>query len=270
MALFPNSKTVISFGPLSIQWYAICIIVGAYIAYLIAARTFKKRGYNAEILSDYFFGVLLVGVVGARIWYVIFMFNEIYRYDLMGIFNIRNGGLAIQGGIIAGLIYSWSFFKRKKIAFLEAGDAILPGVLLAQALGRWGNFFNQEAYGNAVSLEHLRNLHIPEIIIRRMHIMGHYYQPTFLYESVLNVIGFLLIYFLIRKFQRKQGTLFYSYFIWYGITRFWVEGMRSDSLFFLGLKMAQITSVAFVIVGVVGCVWCYQKGRTIQNRRQYK
>ncbi|MFV0392920.1 MAG: prolipoprotein diacylglyceryl transferase [Coprobacillaceae bacterium] len=265
MALFPDGKTFIKLGPLSIQWYAVCIILGAFIAYLIGQYKFKKHGYNKEILSDYFFGVLITGVIGARIWYVIFMFNELYRDDLIDIIMFRNGGLAIQGGIVAGIAYSWWFFKKHDIDFFFAGDAILPGVLIAQAFGRWGNFFNQEAYGGVVSLDFLKGLHLPEFIIDKMYIGGQYYHPTFLYESICNVIGFLLIYFIIRKFQKKQGTLFFSYFIWYGITRYFIEGLRLDSLYFMGLRTAQLTSIVFVIVGIVGIVWCIKKGKPVMQ-----
>jgi phosphatidylglycerol:prolipoprotein diacylglycerol transferase len=268
MELFPDGKTFITIGPLSIQWYAVCILLGAGVAYWIGQYQFKKHGYSRELLSDYFFGVLIVGVIGARIWYVIFMFNELYRDNLMDIFMFRNGGLAIQGGIITGLIFSWWFFKKHKIDFFFAGDAILPAVLVAQAFGRWGNFFNQEAYGNAVSLDFLQGLHLPQFIIDHMYINGSYYHPTFLYESVCNIVGFLLIYFIIRRFQKKQGILFFSYFIWYGITRFFIEGLRTDSLYFLGFRTAQLTSIVFVIVGIIGIVWCIKKGKAVVTDKQ--
>lgn len=177
-------------------------------------------GYNKDILSDYFFGLLIIGIIGARIWYVIFMWDELYASNPIEIIMFRHGGLAIQGGIITGLIFSWWYFKKHNIDFLVAGDAIMPGVLIAQALGRWGNFFNQEAYGSAVSLDFLQSLHLPQFIIDGMYINGTYYHPTFLYESVANVIGFFVIYFVIRKIQTKQGEQFFSYFIWYGILDF--------------------------------------------------
>lgn len=260
MELFPDPKTFLSIGPLSIQWYAICIITGAFIAYYIAQYNFKKLGYNKEILSDYFFSVLIVGIIGARIWYVIFMFNELYKDNLIDIIMFRNGGLAIQGGIIAGLVFSRWYFKKHNITFLVAGDAIMPGVLVAQALGRWGNFFNQEAFGSKVSLEFLQGLHLPQFIIDGMYINGAYYHPTFLYESLANIIGFLLIFFVIRKFQTKQGYQFFAYFIWYGVFRFFIEGLRTDSLYFMGLRTAQLTSIVFLIVGIVGFLWCKYKG----------
>ena len=266
MSIFPDAKTFLTIGPLSIQWYAICIITGAFIAYQIGQYNFKKLGYNTEILSDYFFSVLVIGIIGARIWYVIFMFEELYKDNLMDMFMITNGGLAIQGGIVAGLLFSWWYFKKHNVSFLVAGDAIMPSVLIAQALGRWGNFFNQEAYGGVVSLDFLQGLHLPQFIIDGMYIGGQYYHPTFLYESVANVVGFLLIYFVVRKIQTKQGTQFFSYFIWYGIFRFFIEGLRTDSLYFMGLRTAQLTSIAFLIAGIVGILWCKAKGKNVLTK----
>lgn len=175
MTFFPDSRTFIQIGSLSIAWYAICIILGAFIAYLIGRHNFKKIGYDPEVLSDYFFGVLFTGVIGARLWYVIFMWDEIYANNPLEIIMFRHGGLAIQGGLIAGIAFSLWYFKKHHIGFMVAGDSIMPGVLIAQAFGRWGNFFNQEAYGSQVTLDFLKSLHLPDFIINGMHIHGAYY-----------------------------------------------------------------------------------------------
>ena len=172
MTFFPDGKTFVQIGSFSIAWYAICIITGAFIAYKLGQYNFKKIGYNKEILSDYFFGLMITGVLGARLWYVIFMWNELYAENPLEIIMFRHGGLAIQGGIFVGLIFSWWYFKKHKIDFMVAADAIMPGVLIAQALGRWGNFFNQEAYGGMVSLDFLKSLPLPNFIIEGMHING--------------------------------------------------------------------------------------------------
>lgn len=260
MTFFPDSKTFVQLGPFSIAWYAVCIITGAIIAYKLGQYNFKKIGYDKEILSDYFFGLMITGVLGARIWYVIFMWDEIYAQNPLEIIMLNHGGLAIQGGILVGLVFSWWYFKKHEIKFMVAADAIMPGVLIAQALGRWGNFFNQEAYGSMISLDFLQSLHLPNFIIEGMHINGYYYHPTFLYESVANIIGFLVIYFIIRKIQTKQGEQFFSYFIWYGVFRFFIEGLRTDSLYVMGLRTAQLVSIVFVVVGVVGYIYCKKYG----------
>ena len=267
MRFFPSFNTFVEIGPLSIQWYALCILFGAAIAYFIGQYHFKKLGYSKEILSDYVFGLLLVGIIGARIWYVIFMWNELYVHDPMEIFMINHGGLAIQGGIFTGLIYSYFFFKKKNIPFLVAGDAIMPGVLLAQACGRWGNFFNHEAYGSSVDLSYLHTLHLPRFIIDNMYIAGEYHHPTFLYESIGCVLGFLIILLIIKRYQKKQGIQFFSYFIWYGIIRYFIESFRTDSLYVFGLKTAQLVSIGFIIVGVVGFLYCHFKGKEVLKER---
>ncbi len=252
---FVDRQTFFQLGPISIQYYAVFILIGVVAAYLIAQHNFKKLGFDKEILSDFVFYLMPVGIIGARLWYVAFMWDGIYSNDFVEIFRIDHGGLAIQGGVVAGLIFSYYFFKKKGIDFLQAGDAIMPGVLVAQAFGRWGNFFNQEAHGGEVTRSFLESLHLPNFIIDGMAINGTYYHPTFLYESALNIVGFLVIFFVVKKTAKYQGMEFFSYFIWYGIIRFFVEGLRTDSLYFLGLRMAQLTSVVFVIVGIAGMAY---------------
>ncbi len=252
---FVDRQTFFQLGGISIQYYAVFIMTGAVIAYLIAQRNFKKLGFDKEIMSDFVFLLMPVGIVGARIWYVIFMWNEVYSNNFSEVFRIDHGGLAIQGGVVAGLILAYFFFKKHAIDFFVAGDAIMPGVLVAQALGRWGNFFNQEAHGGIVSLGYLESLHLPRFIIEGMYINGNYYIPTFLYESLLNIIGFALIYLVIKKISKHDGIEFFSYFIWYGIIRYFIEGMRTDSLYFMGIRTAQLTSIVFVLVGLAGMIY---------------
>ena len=184
MEFFKDFSTFVTIGPISIQWYAIVILTGAFIAYALGQYRFKQLGYNKEILSDYFFALLFIGIIGARIWYVIFTFNEVYISNPLEIFAVWHGGLAIQGGIFTGLIYSYFFFKKRNIPFLVAGDAIMPGVLIAQACGRWGNFFNHEAFGSEVSLKFLNSLHLPDFIIQNMYIVP---QSPDLPETFLNM-----------------------------------------------------------------------------------
>ncbi len=259
MSLFPDFSTFIKIGNFSIQWYAICILIGAFIAYQLGRYRFKEEGYDPEILSDYFINVLLIGILGARIWYVLFMLDY-YLANPQEIIAIWHGGLAIQGGLFAGLIYSYYFFKKRNVPFLVAGDCIMPGVLIAQAMGRWGNFFNHEAYGSAVSLNFLKSLHLPSFIINNMYIEGAYHHPTFLYESLGNVIIFCIIFFIIRKYAKYNGQQFFAYFIGYGILRIFVEGLRTDSLMLGPLRIAQVISIIFIVLGILGEVYCIKKG----------
>lgn len=265
MKFFSDFSTFLEIGPFRIQWYAIMILTGALIAYKIGEKRFKKLGYAPEILSDYFFTLLFIGILGARIWYVIFMWDEIYISNPFEIFAIWHGGLAIQGGIFAGLIYSYYFFKKREIPFLRAGDAIMPCVLVAQACGRWGNFFNHEAYGGECTLEFLQSLFLPEFIIENMYIGGAYHHPTFLYESIGNIIAFLIIVFIVGRFFKQEGTQFFSYFIFYGIVRVFVEGMRTDSLMLGPIRVAQLISIIFIVVGIAGIVYQSLKQKRLKD-----
>lgn len=265
MRFFEDFQTFVTIGPLSIQWYAVVILCGAFVAYLLGQYRFKQLGYDKEILSDYFFALLFIGILGARIWYVIFTFNDYYASNPMEIFAVWHGGLAIQGGIFAGLIYSYYFFKKRNIPFFVAGDAIMPGVLIAQAFGRWGNFFNHEAFGGEVTLQFLQSLHLPNFIIDNMYIGGAYHHPTFLYESVGNIVAFLLIICVVKRFQKHNGVQFFSYFVFYGIVRFFVEGLRTDSLMLGPIRMAQLISVVFLIVGIIGIAYVHMKGTEVKE-----
>ena len=249
MYLFPDFSTFLKIGNMSIRYYALLILLGAIFAYLLGQYRFKQLGYSKDILSDYFVSVLVIGIIGARIWYVIFMFKESYLQNPLEIFAIWHGGLAIQGGLFTGLIYSYYYFKKKNIPFLVAGDAILPGVLIAQACGRWGNFFNQEAFGGVCSLEFLKSLHLPNFIISHMYIDGAYRQPTFLYESLWCFIA-LVILLLIRN-KLAQSEVFATYLILYGVERFIVEGMRTDSLYLGSLRVSQVLSLVFVVGSLI-------------------
>ncbi|AMC92542.1 prolipoprotein diacylglyceryl transferase [Erysipelothrix larvae] len=248
---FPDMKTFVQIGSLSIAWYAVLIVTGAYIAYLISRYNIRKAGYDEEILDNVFIGVMFFGIVGARLWYVLFYNLPNYLSNPIEILMTRDGGLAIQGGLVLGSGFAYYYLKKKGIAFLHWADMIVPNVLLAQALGRWGNFMNQEAYGTVVS-ESFFNF-FPEFIKNGMFINGQYRMPTFFMESSLNVLGWILIVLVLKRFSKpKRGDLVFAYLMWYGVVRFWVEGFRTDSLYFMGIRTAQATSLVFIAVGIFG------------------
>lgn len=259
MQFFPDASTFLNVGPISIKWYAVLILSGAMCVYFIAVRNFRKIGYKSDVADDLFFGALLAGIIGARLWYVAFYDLSSYLANPISILMTWQGGLAIQGGLVLGAAYGYWFTRKRKINFMRLADQVVPAILLAQAIGRWGNFLNQEAYGVAVTESYFK--FFPEFIKNMMFIDGAYRVPTFLYESVLNVIGFVLITFILKKNlkNRHRGDLVYAYLMWYGITRFWVEGMRTDSLMFYGMRMAQITSLVFVVLGVLGMLGVYRR-----------
>lgn len=251
MSLFPDPKTFISFGPLSITWYAVCIMAGALATTYFGYRDLKKNGYNFETASDLLTGCLLFGIVGARLWYCAFYNLKYYLANPLQILNIMGGGLAIQGGLVAGAIFVFVYCYRRKMNFVRMGDCIAPHILLAQVFGRWGNFVNQEAYGTVVSASFYNGW--PKFISDQMFINGAYRLPTFFMESVGCLIGWLLIVFVYKKFVNyKRGDLIYAYLVWYGAIRFYIEGFRTDSLMIGPLRSAQVTSVIFMIVGFMG------------------
>jgi len=239
-------------GPVNISYYAICILLGALVAYLMTRKEWAKKGYAMNLLNDFYINCLIIGIIGARIWYVLFHL-PFYLANPGQIIAIRQGGLAIQGGLILGIIYAYFYFKKHKIDFWDASDTILPYILIAQAIGRWGNFFNQEAYGNVVTHEQLRNQLIPNFIIDHMFINGQYRQPTFLYESIWCIIAFIIIRLIIKFIKLKVGHSALLYIILYSLGRVFIEGLRADSLMFFGLKTAQIVSV----IAILGSVYLF-------------
>lgn len=259
MQFFPNPSTLIQIGDFSLRWYAILILTGAFLAYYLSLRELKKMGYEASIMDDLFFGALISGVIGTRLWYV--AFSDDLAGFLANPFRIIatwEGGLAIQGGLILGALYGFYWTKKRKINFLRIADAIVPTILIAQAIGRWGNFANQEAFGRIVDPSFYAGW--PTWFANHMLIGGSYREPTFLYESIGNIVGYLLIIYVYKKFsQVKRGDMVYAYLMWYGVLRYFIEGLRSDSLLFMGLRSAQLVSIVFVIIGLLGTLGVFRK-----------
>lgn len=238
-----------SIGNIVIHFYSLCILLGVISAYFVITREAKRKNINEDLILNIIFYGLIIGILGARIYYVIFNIDY-YKNDILEIFKIWNGGLAIHGGIIFGFMFVYLYTKKKNLKFIKLTDIIVPGVILAQSIGRWGNFFNQEAYGMAVSKELLEKLLIPKFIINGMHINNNYYLPTFYIESILCLIGFIII-LLIRKKNLKEGTVTAFYLIWYGFIRSIIEIFRTDSLMLFNLKVAIIVSILCIIIGFI-------------------
>ncbi|MEB3104050.1 prolipoprotein diacylglyceryl transferase [Ferviditalea candida] len=221
-------------GPVKVHWYG--IILGS--AALIGLLLLIQEGKRFKIHPDFFMDLLLIGapsaIVGARIYYVAFRWQD-YKDNLSEAFKIWHGGIAIHGALIGAVIAAFIYVRRKGYPFWRIADLAAPGLITGQMIGRWGNFMNQEAYGGPVSETFLRNtLHLPDFIVNQMYIDGAYHHPTFLYESVWNLAGLILLLVLRRQRFMRAGELFLTYFIWYSIGRFFVEGLRTDSLAFTG------------------------------------
>ncbi len=254
------NPVLIKIGGFEIMWYSVLILLGAILGIFLLMKESKKFGYKKELIFDLAFWTIIFGVLGARIYYVIFNFS-IYQNDPLAIFKIWEGGLAIHGGLIFGVGTIVLYCYKHKINFLKVLDMAVPSVILAQAIGRWGNFFNSEAHGPVTSIETLQNLNIPEFIIDGMNINGNYYHPTFFYESLWCFLGFVVI-ILIRKIKYiKCGQLLSIYLIWYGVGRFFIESLRTDSLMASGFKVAQIISIIMIIIGIAGTIYINRKGK---------
>lgn len=240
------NPVALQLGPISIRWYAICIVSGLILAVYLSMKEAPRKKIDPDDIIDFILIAFPLAIVGARLYYVIFEWGY-YSQHLGEIFAIWNGGIAIYGGLLTGALVLYLFSRRRLIEPIDFLDIAAPSVMIAQSIGRWGNFFNQEAYGAAVkSLNYL-----PSFIRDQMYIDGSYRQPTFLYESIWNLLGFLLILILRRKPQfLRQGEVTAFYLIWYGFGRMIIEGMRTDSLMFAGLRVSQWLSMILILVGL--------------------
>ena len=244
------NPVLIDLGFIKIYWYSIMILLGLFIGGSLIIKESKKFKIPENYMVNLIMYTIIFGIIGARLYYVIFNFQE-YSNDLLSIFKIWEGGLAIHGGIIFGLITILIYTKKYKINTLRMLDIIVVGLIIGQAIGRWGNFFNGEAHGGVTTLEFLTSLHLPKFIIEGMNIYGVYYHPTFLYESLWCLIGFIVLFFFRKRYYNKIGQTTCLYLVWYGIGRFFIEGMRTDSLMLGTLKVAQLISILFVVIGII-------------------
>lgn len=249
MTLNYINPIALELGPISVRWYGIIIAFGILLGYFIAQEGVKRIGFDKDTLVDIIFWSAIFGFIAARLYFVIFQWPY-YIQNPIEIPMIWNGGIAIHGGLIGGFVTGIIICKQKNINPFQIGDVIAPSMILGQGIGRWGNFMNHEAHGGPVSRTFLENLHIPDFIINNMYINGRYYQPTFLYESIWDILGFAIL-ILFRKYLRI-GDTFCLYLIWYSIGRFFVEGMRTDSLMLTSdIRVAQLMSIILIIVGIV-------------------
>ena len=246
------NRVFLSLGPITIYWYSITMLLAVLTGIFVATRE-AKRQKQKDYLDNLLFYLIIFGIIGARLYYVIFEFDN-YKYDLLSIFKVWEGGLAIYGAIIAGVLVILYYSKKHKKSIINTIDILVPGLIIGQAIGRWGNFFNQEAHGTKVTLEFLQRLHLPNFIIEGMHINESYYHPTFLYESLWCLLGFIILLLISKYTKRKEGIVTYSYFIWYGIGRLFIEGLRTDSLYIGSIRVSQLVSIILILIGLIGII----------------
>ncbi|PEF50488.1 MULTISPECIES: prolipoprotein diacylglyceryl transferase [Bacillus cereus group] len=264
LSIQPLNRIAVQFGPLTVYWYGIIIGIGILLGLILATREGKKLQVPSNTFTDLVLYALPISILSARIYYVLFEWAY-YKNHLNEVFAIWNGGIAIHGGLIGAIVTTIVFTKKRNISFWKLADIAAPSLILGQAIGRWGNFMNQEAHGGPVSRTFLESLRFPDIIINQMYINGSYYHPTFLYESIWNIIGFVTL-LILRKGSLKRGELFLSYLIWYSIGRFFVEGLRTDSLMLTSsLRMAQVMSISLIIISLL--LMMYRRRKSLATTR---
>lgn len=254
------NRVFVTIGPITIYWYSILILVAVLTGYQIVVQYCKKRNFSVSIIIDMLMYMIIWAIIGARAYYVIFNFSA-YKNNLLDIFMIWKGGLAIYGAIIAAVLYIFYYCKKHHLNFVQVLDIFSLSLLLGQAIGRWGNFFNVEAYGGPTTYEVLKSLMIPEFIIQGMYIDDSYRHPTFLYESLWCLIGVFILWIIRKKYSDKTGKQVCFYLIWYGIGRFFIEGLRSDSLYLGSFRVSQLVSIVMILIGIIGNIVISRKNK---------
>lgn len=255
--VFFNQLDPIAFrlGSWPVYWYGLLIGLGMVTGYFIYISEIKRKGMDAEKAFDLMFWSIIMGFVGARVYYVAFSWDQ-YSENILDVFAIWNGGIAIYGGIIAGALTLIYLCRQYKYSIPLMTDIVTPALMAAQVIGRWGNFMNQEAFGGIVERSLLERMYLPDFVIQQMHIAGQYRHPTFLYESVWNLIGLMILLILRRKWQfLLEGDITLLYAFWYGTGRAYIEGMRTDSLYLGPFRVSQVLSLFLVASALVILVY---------------
>ena len=238
-------------GFIKIYWYSIMLLVAFLLGSYLIYRSLKHEKLSEDKIVDMLFYTIICGLIGARIYYVLFNLSYYAKYPFE-IFEVWNGGLAIHGGIIGGLIYLYLFSKKNNINILKLTDIFCVSLIIGQAIGRWGNFFNGEAHGYITTYNYLKKIGIPNFIINGMYINKNYYLPTFYFEFIWDLLGFIVL-LVVKKYYKKikVGNLTGIYLIWYSFGRFFIEALRTDSLMIESVRVAQLISVFLFIIGII-------------------
>ncbi len=246
-------------GPIVVRWYGFLIASAVLIGVTLSQYLAKRRQINPDFIADAALWIVISAILGARIYYVLFQWQE-YAQNPQDIIAIWKGGIAIHGAIIGGALAIAIFAKINKLSVWQLTDVLAPSVILGQAIGRWGNFFNSEAFGRPTNLPW--KLYIPSNRRPPDLAQFEYFHPTFLYESIWNILVFAVLIYLFfwglkHRNRLKAGTLTLVYFVAYSLGRLWIEGLRTDSLMLGSLRIAQVVSLVSIVIGVLGLFWLY-------------
>ncbi|MYL34015.1 prolipoprotein diacylglyceryl transferase [Pontibacillus yanchengensis] len=259
----PLSRIFLQLGPLTIYWYGVIIATGAFLGLWLATRESERLGLKKDTFVDLVVFAIPIAILSARIYYVAFEWERYKNGSFIDMIAIWEGGIAIHGAIIGAVLTALVFARVRKVPFWKLVDIAAPSIILGQAIGRWGNFMNQEAHGGPVTETFYNNFmqYLPSFITNQMCIDGVMYHPTFLYESVWNILGFAFL-LLLRRYNPRRGEVFLSYVIWYSFGRYFIEGMRTDSLYIIGnLRTAQVISIVLIAWAVGMIIYRRYKNR---------
>ena len=246
-------RVFLELGPFTVYWYGVIIAFGAFLGVYLASKEADRLGLKKDTLIDFVVFAVPIAIICARIYYVIFEWERYAGGPWWNVFAIWEGGIAIHGAVLGGIITAIVYARVKDVSFWQLADIVAPSLILAQAIGRWGNFMNQEAHGGPISQSTYESFHqyLPDFIMNQMTIDGIMYHPTFLYESVWNVLVFILL-ILMRKYNPLRGEIFLSYAIFYSIGRYFIEGLRTDSLYVFGeVRTAQLISILLIVISTM-------------------
>ncbi|MDX2228580.1 MAG: prolipoprotein diacylglyceryl transferase [Leptolyngbyaceae cyanobacterium bins.349] len=258
---------LLNWGFLSVRWYGLLIASAVLLGVTLSQWLARRRHVNPDLVSDLAIWLVIGAIPCARLYYVLFEWQE-YAQRPGDILAIWKGGIAIHGAMIGGLLAALIFCRLQKVQFWQMADLVAPSLALGQAIGRWGNFFNSEAFGRPTDLPW--KLYIPPQNRPVEYASAEYFHPTFLYESLWNVMVFSLLMVLFFRDLKgnpklKTGTLFLVYLVAYGCGRFWIEGLRTDSLMLGPLRIAQVVSLVSIAIGVLGLIYLYWLGRSLPD-----
>src|SRR5690625_5096585 len=263
----PLDRVFIELGSLTVYWYGVIIATGVFLGLYLATKEADRLGLKKDLVIDLIVFAIPIAIISARIYYVIFEWNQYVNGPWWQVFAVWNGGIAIHGALIGFVVTAIIYTRVKKVSFWQIADILAPSLILGQAIGRWGNFMNQEAHGGPISEAAYNNFlqYLPDFIMNQMTINGVMFHPTFLYESFWNIVVFIFL-LILRRYNPLRGELFLSYVITYSIGRFFVEGMRTDSLYIGEIRVAQLISILLIVGTVVLIVYRRKSG---QDKKRY-
>ena len=246
------NRVFLQVGPITIYWYGVIIASGLFLGLYLATKEADRLGLKKDLITDLIVFAAPIAIIFARIYYVIFEWENYRGASFLSLIAVWEGGIAIHGALIGAVLTAIVYARVRDVSFWQLADIVAPSLILGQAIGRWGNFMNQEAHGGPISEAAYQNFHqyLPDFIMNQMCINGVLYHPTFLYESFWNILVFIGL-LLLRKYNPLRGEIFLSYIIMYSIGRIFIEGMRTDSLFLGPIKQAQFFSLLLIIGAII-------------------